>query len=174
VVTLQLILHALQSNVLAATVRGDTPPIELTSWLFPIIETCHVASIALVFGSIFMVDVRLLGLAGRDSAVTQLSREILPYTWTAFGFAALTGLLLFISKASTYFYNLQFELKFLFMFLAGVNMLIFHRGVYRHVLDWDRAARPPTGARLAGALSIALWICVIFMGRWIGFTSNLG
>lgn len=171
--TLHLILQTLQNNPLAAAVRGESDPIWLTTWFFPSIETLHVLSIAVVFGSIFMVDARLLGLAGRDSTVSQVSREILPYTWTAFGCAALTGSLLFLSKADQYFHNLQFELKFLFMFLAGVNMLIFHRGVYRHVLDWERAARPPVGARVAGGLSIALWIAVIFMGRWIGFTTNV-
>ena len=170
--TLHLILQTLQNNPLAAAMRGETAPIQLTGWLFPIIETCHVLSIAVVFGSVFMVDVRLLGLAERDSLVSQLSREILPYTWTAFGCAVLSGSLLFLTKADQYFHNLQFQLKFLFMFLAGVNMLIFHRGVYRRVLDWDRAISPPTGARIAGALSIVLWIAVIFMGRWIGFTTN--
>lgn len=170
--TLHLILQTLQNNPLAAAIRGEWGPVEITSWLFPTIETCHVLSIAVVFGSIFMVDVRLLGLAEYESTVSQLSREILPYTWTAFGFAVLSGSLLFLSKADQYFHNLQFELKFLFMFLAGLNMLIFHRGVYRRVLDWDYAAPPPIGARLAGLLSIALWIGVIFMGRWIGFTTN--
>ncbi len=170
--TPHLILQALQNSALAAAIRGESEPIRLTYWLFPIIEIGHVLSIALVFGSVFMVDVRLLGLAERNSTVTQVSREILPYTWTAFGCAVLTGSLLFVSKAEQYVHNLQFQLKFLFMFLAGVNMLIFHRGVYRRVLDWDRALPPPTGARIAGALSIMLWIAVIFMGRWIGFTTN--
>jgi hypothetical protein len=170
--TLHLILQTLQNNPLAAAIRGESEPIQITAWLFPFIECCHVVSIAAVFGSILIIDVRLLGLAERDSAVSQLSREILPYTWTAFGCAVLTGSLLFLTKAEQYFYNLQFELKFLFMFFAGVNMLIFHRGVYRHVLDWDRTVPPPTGARIAGALSISLWIAVIFMGRWIGFTTN--
>jgi hypothetical protein len=170
--TLHMVLQILQNNPLAAAIRGESEPIQLTTWLFPLVETLHVLSIAVVFGSIFMVDVRLLGLTERDSTVSQVSREILPYTWTAFGCAVLTGSLLFMSKADQYFYNLQFELKFLFMFLAGVNMLIFHRGVYRHVLDWERAGRLPVGARVAGGLSIALWIAVIFMGRWIGFTTN--
>ncbi|HEX4049538.1 MAG TPA: DUF6644 family protein [Steroidobacteraceae bacterium] len=171
--SLHLILQTLQHNPLAAAVRGESDPIQITTWFFPIIETLHVLSIAVVFGSIFMVDIRLLGLTERDGTVSQISREILPYTWTAFGCAALTGSLLFLSKAEQYFHNLQFELKFLFMFLAGVNMLIFHRGVYRHVLDWEQATRPPLGARVAGGLSIALWIAVIFMGRWIGFTTNV-
>lgn len=168
--TLHTILQMLQNNPLAAAVRGDSPPLAITYWFFPVIEVGHVLSIAVVFGSIFMVDARLLGFIDRNSTVTQVSREILPYTWTAFGCAVLTGSLLFVSKAEQYFHNPQFQLKFLFMFLAGVNMLVFQRGAFRRVLHWDHALPPPAGARIAGALSIILWIAVIFMGRWVGFT----
>jgi hypothetical protein len=101
--TLHMILQTLQNNPLAAAIRGESEPIQITTWFFPIIETLHVLSIAVVFGSIFMVDIRLLGLAERDSTVSQVSREILPYTWTAFGCAALSGSLLFLSKADQYF-----------------------------------------------------------------------
>jgi hypothetical protein len=55
------------------------------------------------------------------------------------------------------------------MALAGLNMAVFHFGAYRHVLEWDSRLPPPPPARLAGALSIALWTLVIFCGRWIGF-----
>lgn len=163
------ILQALQSSAIAGAVAGDAPEYQ---WLFPIIETCHVLTVATVFGSIFMVDMRLLGLAERGSAVSRLSSEILPYTWSAFILSALFGSLLFTSKAEQYFYNLQFRLKFLFMALAGVNMLIFQLGVYRKVRDWDQQWPPPAAARAAGALSLTLWIAVIFMGRWIGFATN--
>jgi hypothetical protein len=70
----------------------------------------------------------------------------------------------------TYFGNLQFQLKFLMMGLAAVNMLVFHFGPVRQVARWDTASHPPGAARLAGALSLAPWIAVIFVGRWIGFT----
>jgi hypothetical protein len=103
--------------------------------------------------------------------VSKLSGEVLPYTWGAFICAAVTGTLMFLSKAHVYFYNLQFQLKFLCMFLAGVNMTVFHFGAYRRVIEWDKRHPPPRAARLAGALSIALWIGVIFFGRWIGFTT---
>ena len=65
---------------------------------------------------------------------------------------------------------LEFQLKFLAMALAAVNMLVFHFGAYRSVAQWDTAQVPPAAARRAGALSLALWIAVIFFGRWIGFT----
>jgi hypothetical protein len=160
-------LVAAEHTSLAAAMRGELG----WEWLFPIVETLHVISLAMVFGSIVMVDLRLVGATSRDSAVSRLSSEVLPYTWGAFICAVVTGTLLFVSKAHVYFYNLQFQLKFLCMVLAGVNMAVFHFGTYRHVLEWDERHPPPRPARLAGALSIALWIGVIFFGRWIGFTT---
>jgi hypothetical protein len=161
------LLRSVEHTPLATAVRGDSG----WEWLFPNVETIHVLSLALVFGSIVMVDLRLLGVASRESAISRLSAEVLPYTWVAFACAVISGTLMFISKAHVYFYNLQFQLKLLCMALAGMNMLIFHFGVYRHVLDWDESRRPPWTARLAGALSIGLWIAVIVFGRWIGFTT---
>jgi len=140
-------------------------------WVFPNLETLHVLSLTTVFGSILMVDVRLLGLAEANSRISVLSQEVLPYTWIAFLCAVITGTLLFSSKAQTYFYNLQFQLKFACMALAGINMAVFHLGVYRRVLEWDTAQPPPIGARIAGALSIVLWTATIFFGRWTGFTT---
>jgi hypothetical protein len=161
------LLLAAEHTPLAAAMRGEVGG----EWLFPIVETLHVISLAMVFGSIVMVDLRLVGNTSRDSAVSKLSREVLPYTWGAFICAAVTGSLLFVSKAHVYFYNLQFQLKCLCMLLAGVNMAVFHFGTYRHVLEWDMRLPPPLAARLAGGLSIALWIGVICFGRWIGFTT---
>jgi hypothetical protein len=157
-------LQWLQDTALAQAIRGG-------EWLFPAIETVHVLSLATVFGSIVMVDLRLLGFSSRSSALSRLTRETLPFTWAAFGLAALTGTLMFISKAPVYFHNLQFRLKFLCMLLAGINMLVFHAGVYRRVAQWDLTLPPPTAARIAGALSIALWLSIIALGRWIGFTT---
>jgi hypothetical protein len=165
--TISGLLLAAEHTPLAVAMRGELGG----EWLFPIVETLHVISLAMVFGSIVMVDLRLMGETSRDSAVSRLSREVLPYTWGAFICAIVTGSLLFVSKAHVYFYNLQFQLKFLCMFLAGVNMAVFHFGTYRHVLEWDERLPPPRAARLAGALSIALWMGVICFGRWIGFTT---
>lgn len=165
--TLVDFLTSLENSPVGSAVRGDSG----WEWLFPNIETIHVLSLALVFGSIVMVDLRLVGVASRSSAVSKLSAEVLPFTWVAFALSVISGSMLFMSKAHVYFYNRQFDLKFLCMFLAGINMLIFHFGAYRRVLQWDNTLPPPTGARVAGGLSIALWVGVIFFGRWIGFTT---
>jgi hypothetical protein len=164
---LQVIFAAIKAWPLAAAVRGDTPG---TEWFFPIIETFHVMALTIVVGSIAMVDLRLLGIASRNSSVSHLSAEILPWTWTAWCVAAVLGTLLFISNASTYAANPQFQLKFVCMGLAAVNMLAFQFGAYRHVSRWD-TGKTPASAKLAGALSLTFWIGVVFFGRWTGFTT---
>ena len=160
-------LATLQNTPLAAAMRGDVGSV----WLFPTVETIHVMAIATVVGSIVMVDLRLLGVSSRNSSVLTLSAEILPVTWIAFLIAALAGTAMFVSKAHTYFHNSMFQLKFVCMFLAGVNMLAFHLGAYRKVLEWDSKLPPPLPARLAGVLSLMLWIGVVAFGRWVGFTT---
>jgi hypothetical protein len=161
------LLDNIENLTISAALRGELPG---TEWLFPIIETLHVMAFAIVFGSIIMVDLRLLGIALRDNLVSRLSQEVLPWTWTAWCLAAVFGTLMFMAKAQTYAGNLQFRLKFVCMALAALNMLIFHFGAYRRVASWD-SGEPPIGAKTAGALSLSLWVGVVFFGRWIGFTT---
>jgi hypothetical protein len=165
--TIAQLLAAVDSSPIAAAMRGELPG---TEWLFPIIETLHVMALAIVVGSIAMIDLRLLGIASRNSAVSRLSNEVLPWTWTAWAAAAVFGTLMFAAKAETYLGNLQFRLKFACMGLAALNMLIFHFGVYREIARWDEG-EPPMSAKMAGALSLLLWIGVVFFGRWVGFTT---
>jgi hypothetical protein len=161
------LLSTIEGWPISAALRGETPG---TEWLFPIVETLHVMALAIVFGSIAMIDLRLLGIASRDSPVSRLSNEVLPWTWTAWSTAAVFGTLMFMAKATTYAGNLQFQLKFVCMELAAVNMLIFHFGAYRQVASWD-SGTTPARAKAAGAASLSLWIGVVFFGRWVGFTT---
>jgi len=161
------VLSTIEAWPISAALRGENPG---TEWLFPIVETLHVMALTIVFGSIAMVDLRLLGIASRDSSVSRLSNEVLPWTWTAWCTAAVFGTLMFMAKATTYAGNLQFRLKLICMALAAVNMLIFHFGAYRQVARWDSGATPAS-AKAAGAASLSLWIGVVFFGRWVGFTT---
>jgi len=155
-------------NTLLDSLQQSAPAVAIaeSAWIYPGLETLHVIAIGLVYGSIVMVDLRLMGLAWRDRGVAEWIRTLLPWTWTAFACALLTGSALFSSKAATFAYNLPFQLKFAAIALAGVNMLVFHALVQPRL---DAQGRAP-GARLAGALSIALWTGVVCAGRWIGFT----
>ncbi len=142
-------------------------------WAFPMIETLHVIALVTVFGTIVIMDLRLLGLASTRVPVTRMSADTLKWTWIGFVAAAITGSLLFISKASTYMVNPFFLTKMGIMALAGLNMLAFHFITYKTVGDWDNGVTPPTAAKIAGIASIVMWLVILFCGRAIGFTLGI-
>jgi hypothetical protein len=138
----------------------------------PLVEAAHVLCIAVVFGTILVVDLRLLGLFDRQRAVTRVADEMLRLTWIAFIGAVLTGALYFAANAGTYWFNTAFRFKMLAILLAGINMAVFQFVTYKGVAGWDRDAAPPRAARIAGGLSILIWTTVVVLGRVIGFTKG--
>ena len=163
-VTIDALLSGLEATPLAQEIRESI-------WLFPTLETIHILALSVVVGAIGMFDLRLLGWRGRARDAAELTRELLPWTWSFFALAAATGSLLFASHAMTYGHNPPFLLKLCGIGLAGANMAAFHATTYRAIAQWGRAAVPPLHARLAGGISLALWIAVVVAGRWIGFTT---
>ena len=102
--------------------------------------------------------------------VRQLIQDMVPFTWAAFAIAFAAGSLLFISNAPKYAHNSQFQLKLALICAAALNMAIFHLTIYRRVDNWNERSPPPAAARMAGATSLGLWLTVVFLGRWVGFT----
>ena len=141
-----------------------------SDWAFPSVESAHVVAICLVVGSIGIVDLRLIGLASRRSRVTDLTREILPWTWGLFAVAVASGLTMFASKAHAYVADAPFRWKMLCLALAGLNMLAFHLTSFRRVRAWDGPGPTPLAAKAFGGVSLGLWITIVGLGRWIGFT----
>lgn len=140
------------------------------TWAFPTIETVHVISLITVLGTIFVVDLRMLGWTSNKFAVTAVAKDTLPLTWGAFACAAISGGLLFVSKAGSYVDNPFFLLKMGAIALAGLNMMYFHFITWRTVEHWDRDASMPAAVKVAAALSIVFWLLVVFLGRAIGYT----
>ena len=148
----------------AIFIMGDS------TWLFPAVETIHLAAMVLLVGSISAYDLRLLGFILKGESVSQLTRKLLPLTWIAFGTMAITGVLLFSSDpVHKYCPNPAFQLKLVLIALAGLNMSLFHFTVYQSVAKWDTDPSPPVWAKLVGSVSVVLWAGVVIAGRWIGF-----
>jgi hypothetical protein len=154
-------LHWLESTPLALTVSQGI-------FGFSALDMIHIAAISVVFGMIAVVDLRLLGLASRDCAVTDICGEALPWTWTAFAVAVVTGVVMFTGQPVKYYGNFALRMKLALIVLAGVNMLVFHLITYCGVARWDRGPIPPA-ARMAGAVSLACWIAVVAFGRWTAY-----
>jgi hypothetical protein len=150
--------------------QGTPLALSISEEWFPLVESFHVITIAIVAGTIFIVDTRLLGMTSSRLAFTYVSDRMLPWTWAAFACAVITGTLMFIGNAVNYYDNVPFRVKMVLLVLAGLNMLFFQLVTFRGVAAWD-SARPPVAARAAGLISISLWCSVIGFGRWIGFVA---
>jgi hypothetical protein len=159
--------HTIEGSALGQYIAGS-------EWAFPTLESVHVIAIVTVVGSIMVMDLRLLGLTSKDQPVTAMSRDTLPWTWTAFVLALITGSLLFISKAVSYMHNPYFILKMCALGCAGANMMLFHSTTWKTVGRWnENVSAVPTAAKVSAGLSLFFWLFVIFFGRAIGFTLGI-
>ena len=124
-----------------------------STWAFPALEVVHIFAISMVFGTIAIIDLRLLGLASTRRPYSELARELLPWTWGAFLTASACGTILILSRPVGYFENADFRLKFVCMGLAFINMLVFQLITSKSVTDWDRSTPPSPRRSPAGSLS---------------------
>ena len=138
-----------------------------TVW-FPLIESIHVVAISLLLGTLLMVDLRLIGVAARRYSLTQLGKELLPWTWASFWIAALTGMAMFITRAASHVVNPAFQIKMLLLLLAGANMFLLQRFFLKTSHELKKLHLPTYKMRVSGTLSLCLWIGITLSGRWIG------
>jgi hypothetical protein len=138
--------------------------------LFPWIEVFHVLGVTLVFGSIAMVDLRLLNIIFKERSINQFCEQYLTITWSAFILSAVTGSLMFISNPVNYANNTNFLIKIGLLLCAGLNMLIFQYLFGNKMPSWSNSIQLPTMAKFGAICSILLWFGVIIFGRLIGFT----
>jgi hypothetical protein len=137
-------------------------------WIWPASETVHFIGLALLAGSVGLLDLRLLGLAKRVP-IRPLHRLLF---WGLLGFAmnVVTGLVFFIGAPSQYVHNVSFWLKMLLMFLAGLNALLFYvTGIFRGAERVGPGEDAPFGAKVIAAMSLILWIGVMYFGRMLPF-----
>lgn len=134
-----------------------------------LLEGTHLLSLMLFAGTIFIVDLRLLGVVFRRTPVSIIDRKVLPLTVVGFLFMLTTGLMLFFAKPLVYYHNLWFRLKLVLILIALANIAYFHVSVSKSQHAWDDLERPPVGPRIAAAVSLTAWIAVICAGRFIAY-----
>jgi len=159
------ILKSLEATGLATKIRDSV-------FLFPMIESTHVIGLALVFGTIAVIDLRLLGIASTHRSFQRMASDILKWTWGAFALTALTGSLMFTTNASVYYHNFYFRAKMVLLALTGINMLFFELTAARTIHRWDTAPSAPRAGKAVAVLSLTMWIAIICVGRLIGFTTS--
>jgi hypothetical protein len=163
---------AIMPSVAADGASAITPLAALSQWapivwlktapaVYPILEIGHIVGIALVFGTLWIVDLRILGRMQMFD-INQLAKQILPWTIAGFSLAAMTGLIMFVTRIGDLINNPAFVLKICLLFAAGANAAVLHA---RGAINCESL---PTCAQ--AVLSILIWLAVIACGRWIAYT----
>lgn len=136
-----------------------------SQWAFPICEALHFFGLCILIGSIGIIDLRLLGFA-RNLSI-RVVHQLLPWVWVGFSINLITGILFWFAQPSFYYPNVAFRVKMVLIVLAGLNALWFQLSVHRHIGAWAEDADASGQAKAIAGISLALWISVIFFGRFI-------
>ncbi|MGH9218109.1 MAG: DUF6644 family protein [Vicinamibacterales bacterium] len=134
-------------------------------WLFPVIEAVHLLGLAVLGGSVLIVDLRLLGTGLKSWTPAELWREARPFMIGALVVMIATGIPLFLSEAIKCYYNNSFWVK-----MTTLPIAIAFAFTIRARATTDSVRNTARRQAVVGALSIALWVTVAAAGRWIGFS----
>jgi hypothetical protein len=150
--------------VLAGYDLADNP-LNRIEWAFAATECVHIASLALSIGTIGIVDMSLLGIGLKNQTPAKLLRSTELLTMTGLTVVISSGLALFTTDPLRYYYSPTFRIK-MYLLLAG---LVYNYTIHRRM---TRPGAPPLAAKVAGAVSLLIWISVIFCGLFFAFTAG--
>jgi uncharacterized membrane protein len=140
--------------------------IQTVLWIIPAVQTVHILTVSLVFSSMAMLDLRLIGLAGRRQPITRMVNRFVPWAWRGIVVLAATGAILTIGEPERELLNPVFRAKMAMLATVIVITLIVQRVSRKGEAYWDTRK---AAARIAGVVSLLLWIGIASAGRWIAY-----
>lgn len=149
---------------IGAVVAGNTG----IGWIWPAAETVHFIGLCMLFITVLVVDLRLLGMAKGLSFKSLY--QLLPLGMLGFLLNFITGMLFFLAAPGQYVNNVEFHRKVVLIVLAGINVLYFM------LVDETWAVGPddeaPMRTKIAAVLAIFLWIGILYYGHMLPFLGN--
>src|SRR6202167_5370627 len=156
------------SGWLAATSISHT--IQTTGWIIPTVQTIHILSVAIVFSSAVLVDLRLWRLLNRDVPLPEITRRFLPTIWPVLLVLLITGSLLIIGEPKRSLLNSTFYIKMALLAVAIVLTAWLQWSLSSSPNFWDKNRGRRMAGQLTATLSILVWCGILFAGRWIAYT----
>lgn len=145
--------------------------IRVTDWIIPFCQSVHIAAVAVVFGSVFMIDLRILGLAGRSQTLRETNRRFAPWFWGGLAVLLATGSVLVIGEPVRSLMTVSFRVKMILIVVGAIIGGAFIAAVQRRQISWGAAQSG--SARLIGLLVLLLWITIIVLGRFIAWDPDI-
>jgi hypothetical protein len=141
------------------------------AWITPAVQCVHILAIATVMSGMLMLNMRLLGAVGRQESLARFARRYLDWIWPALLVLLLSGAVLVVGEPKRELENQVFLLKMALVCAAAALTLTVQWPLGRDGAFWDAGGR----RRLAQAIAvvcIAIWVAIVFSGRWIAYTQE--
>lgn len=129
--------------------------------LWSVTEGTHVLTLMLFAGTIWIVDLRMMGAAFKNVPFSTLNDRVLPFTILGFAVMIITGIILFLAKPMDYYHNIWFRAKMLFLLIAAVNIYWFHHRLQKNMDEWNTM---PEASGAAAARDGAYWFAAVTSG----------
>jgi hypothetical protein len=156
------------SKWLAATPLSHT--IQTTGWIIPTLQTIHILSVAVLFSSAILVDLRFYRALQRDVPLADVARRFLPAIWPVLLILLITGSLLIIGEPRRSLLNTTFYLKMTLLAFAVLLTIALQWSLRAAPEFWERDRGRRIAGRFAATVSILVWCSILFAGRWIAYT----
>ena len=143
-----------------------------STYVAPWIQVTHIVSMSLFAGSVFLMDLRLVGMASTHLPFSYVQRRLFPWQIAGMCVASASGAALLFANPMLYFANVIFWTKMLSMAVAGLNAMAFHVITAATLNEWDSRPQLPFPAKFAGVLGILLWTNVILTGRFMYYANT--
>jgi hypothetical protein len=142
---------------------------ESGAWTYAIVNLMHILGVASLFGSVLVLDLRLVGV-GRRVPLAALADATVPVAAAGFLIAATTGVGLLVTKATEYVGNPFLAIKFPAIALALINVLVIRRTeAWRARAQRELTVREQRRLAILGGVSLACWLTAIAAGRLIAY-----
>lgn len=138
-------------------------------YMYNWIESTHVLMLMLSLGMLFLIDLRILGLAFTQTHASAVAKRLNIPMLIGFSLMFVTGALLFYAIPVRTSQSVWFRIKVVLLVAAAINAWMFHRRMQRAESGWDAAVRAPANLRVGAALSLAFWSFIVLCGRLIAY-----
>jgi len=142
---------------------------EHNAWTIPAIQSIHIAGIALVMGSVLMIDLRILGLTWTDQTLQQTTRRFGPWLTGSLWLLLATGLLMIVGEPVRELVTFSFWLKMGLVALGALVAVSFQRTLRRHERRWEDTLVHRPRVKLLAIGTFLIWVCIIVLGRLIAY-----
>lgn len=157
-----------------ATLSGElyrtamSTEIRRVAWIIPTVQSIHIASISIVVGAALVSDLRMAGVLATDEMPRTVVRRYLPWMWAGLAVLLATGAIMTVGEPNRVLTNWVFWTKMTLVLVAFTLTLLFRYPIMRLGFRlehgrWVKLVKPMAWA------SLAIWVAVIFCGRWIAY-----